>query len=160
MVLYVWQIRICSRLKNGFLELELTVHDCSPFKSRFPFCGNNPVSQWYGHPRVLGIPIPKTLVIWTSPSHITLAIWVTVRVTGDAHIKGFGNGDAQNAGMPISLWHRHFRNMRKLGRVNFRKDFWDCHLGQRKRLANGELEQRRFWATHVNRRWTFYIPER
>ena len=34
--------------------------------------------------RVLGIPIPKTLVIWASPSHITLAIWV--RVTVDAHI--------------------------------------------------------------------------
>ena len=29
--------------------------------------------QWYGHPRVLGFPIPKTLVIWASPSHITLA---------------------------------------------------------------------------------------
>ena len=30
-------------------------------------------------------PIPKTLVIWASPSHITLAIWVRVRgrVTGD-----------------------------------------------------------------------------
>ena len=34
----------------------------------------------------MGIPIPKTLVIWTSPSHITLAIWVRFRVTGDAHI--------------------------------------------------------------------------
>ena len=32
------------------------------------------------------IPIPKTLVIWASPSHITLAIWVRVRVTGDVHI--------------------------------------------------------------------------
>ena len=32
--------------------------------------------QSYGHPRVLGIPIPKTLVIWASPSHIILAIWV------------------------------------------------------------------------------------
>ena len=34
----------------------------------------------------MGIPIPKTLLIWASPSHITLAIWVRVRVTGDAHI--------------------------------------------------------------------------
>ena len=25
------------------------------------------VSQRYGHPRVLGIPIPKTLMIWASP---------------------------------------------------------------------------------------------
>ena len=50
--------------------------------------------------------IPKTLVIWASPSHVTLAIWVRVRVrvTGDAHItEGFGNGDVQNAGIPISL---------------------------------------------------------
>ena len=38
-----------------------------------------------------GLPISQTLVIWVSPSHITLAIWVRVkvRVTGDAHIKGF-----------------------------------------------------------------------
>jgi len=34
----------------------------------------------------MGIPIPKTLMIRASPSHITLAIWVRVRVTGDAHI--------------------------------------------------------------------------
>ena len=39
---------------------------------------------WYGHPRVLGVSIPKPLVIWVSPSHITLAVWV--RVTGDAPI--------------------------------------------------------------------------
>ena len=32
----------------------------------------------------MGIPIPKTLVIWASPSHLILAIMV--RVTGDAHI--------------------------------------------------------------------------
>ena len=28
----------------------------------------------------MGIPIPKPLVIWASPSHNTLAIWVRVRV--------------------------------------------------------------------------------
>ena len=37
-------------------------------------------------------------VIWASPSHITLAIWVRVRVTGDAHItRGLGMGT------PLSL---------------------------------------------------------
>ena len=36
--------------------------------------------QWYGHPCVLGITIPKTLVIWASPSHITLAIWIRVGI--------------------------------------------------------------------------------
>ena len=56
---------------------------------------------------VMGIPIPKPQVKWTFPSLITLAIWVRVRVkiTGDAHITG-----VLRMGMPISLWHRHFRN--------------------------------------------------
>ena len=47
-----------------------------------------PSLQCYGHLRVLGTPIPQTLVIWSFPCHITLAIWVRVRfrVTGDAHI--------------------------------------------------------------------------
>ena len=43
-----------------------------------------------------GIPIPKTLVIWASPSHITLAIWV--RFTDDAHIT-----KVLGIGIPISL---------------------------------------------------------
>ena len=59
----------------------------------------------------MGIPIRKTLVILASPSHNTLAIWV--RVTGDAHITCFGNGDAQNAGMTILPYHRHIG--RRLG---------------------------------------------
>ena len=28
---------------------------------------HGPVSQRFGHPRVLGIPIPKSLAFWTSP---------------------------------------------------------------------------------------------
>ena len=56
--------------------------------------------QWYGHLRALGFPIPKTLVIWVSPSHITLAIWVRVkvRVTGGAHITG-----VLGTGVPICI---------------------------------------------------------
>ena len=53
------------------------------------------VTVIWASPRFLGIPIPKTLVIWESPSHITLAIWVKVRarVTGNAHItRGLGMG--------------------------------------------------------------------
>ena len=50
----------------------------------------------------LGIPIPKTLVIWASPCYITLAIWVRVRfrvrVTEAAHITR-----VLGMGMPISL---------------------------------------------------------
>ena len=49
----------------------------------------------------MGIPIPKTLVIWTFPSHITLAIWVRVRVTGDAHItRVLGMGMTKTRGCP------------------------------------------------------------
>lgn len=50
--------------------------------------GLEPPLQCYGHLCVLGIPIPKILVIWAFPSRITLAIWVRVmfRVTGDAQI--------------------------------------------------------------------------
>ena len=59
--------------------------------------------QWSGHLRVLGFPIPKPLLIWVSPSHITLAIWVgvKVRVTGDAHVTR-----VLRTGVPIciSLW--------------------------------------------------------
>jgi len=49
----------------------------------------------------MGIPIPKTLVIWASPSHINLAIWVRVRVRGDAHITRFlGIGMPRTWGCP------------------------------------------------------------
>ena len=54
------------------------------FLTRPDLLSTSSVLQWHGHPRVLGLSIPKTLVIGASPSHITLAIWV--RVTGDAHI--------------------------------------------------------------------------
>ena len=56
--------------------------------------------QWYRHLLVLGFPIPKTLVSSLSPSHITLAIWVRVkvRVTGDAHITR-----VLGTGVPISI---------------------------------------------------------
>ena len=50
----------------------------------------NGLLQWCGHSRVLGISISKTRVIQASPSHITLAIWVRGRVTGE----GFESGDA------------------------------------------------------------------
>ena len=38
-------------------------------------------------------------VIWASPFHITLTIWVGVRVTGDAHITRFlGTGMPKTRG--------------------------------------------------------------
>ena len=43
-------------------------------------------------------PFPKPLVIWASPSDVTLVICVRVRVTGDAHITR-----VWGMGMPISL---------------------------------------------------------
>ena len=51
----------------------------------------------------MGIPIPKTLVIWVFPSHITFAIWVRVRVrvTGDVHISRVsGMGMLKKRGCP------------------------------------------------------------
>ena len=66
------------------------------------------LSQWSGHPPVLGIPIPKTLVIWASPSHLTIAIWVRVRVAEDAHItRVLGMGMPKTQGWPYhcnSAW--------------------------------------------------------
>ena len=62
--------------------------------------------QCYGHSRVLGIPIPKTLVIWASLLIIiTLGICVTVRVTGDAHnnrVLGMGMPKTGDAHIPVA----------------------------------------------------------
>ena len=44
--------------------------------------------------------VASVTVIWASPSHITLAIWVRVRVTGDTHITRF-----LGMGLSISLLH-------------------------------------------------------
>ena len=38
---------------------------------------NVALSQRFGHPRVLGIPIPISLAFWVSPSHITAAFWAS-----------------------------------------------------------------------------------
>ena len=61
-----------------------------------------------GESYVLGIPIPKTLVVWAFPSHTTLAIWVRVKVkvyTRNAHITrvlgmGIKRRDAHITGTP------------------------------------------------------------
>ena len=93
-----------------------------------------PLLQWYGHPRVLGISIPKTLVIWVSPSHITLAIWVrvsvSVRVTGDAHITrvlGMRNDNITVTPLrleygtePILFMTLHFRDRRGAALPDYR----------------------------------------
>ena len=63
-------IRLSGKLEKIFLEISL--------------------SQWYGHPRVLGIPISKTLVIWAS--HVTLTL------RGCPYHQGFGYGDDRNGG--------------------------------------------------------------
>jgi len=44
-----------------------------------------------GNIGVLGFFIPKTLVIWAYPSHITLAIWVRVRVRVRGRVTGYAN---------------------------------------------------------------------
>ena len=71
------------------------------------------------HPHVLGIPILQTLVIWASSSNNTLAVWVRVRVTGDAHITrllGMGcpnRGDAWVSVTEASLCHKGVVESRK-----------------------------------------------
>ena len=73
-----WQYTFCtSKEKMPHFRLTCVAHQPLPqvFLRR----------KWKGRCHsVMGIPIPKILVIWASTSHITLAIWV--RVTGDAHI--------------------------------------------------------------------------
>ena len=60
-----------------------------------------PVSQWYGHLRVLGIPIPKTLVIWASPVTLTLTQIAKVIWEVDAHItRVLGMGMPKTRGWP------------------------------------------------------------
>ena len=55
----------------------------------------------------MGIPIPKTLVIWAFSSHITLAIWVRDRVVQGMPISlGFWEWGCPKRVMPMSLWHR------------------------------------------------------
>ena len=48
--------------------------------------GESSVTLTVGHPRVMGIPIPKTLVIWVSPVTQTLTQIAKIITEGDAHI--------------------------------------------------------------------------
>ena len=55
----------------------------------------------------MGIPIPKTLVIWAFLSHISLAIWI--RVTREAHIiriLGMGMPKTGDAHVTVTLGRR------------------------------------------------------
>ena len=61
------------------------------------------VLQWYGHPHFLGIPIPETLVIWTSPVTLTLSLTQTAKVIweGNTHIpRVLGLGIPKTLGCP------------------------------------------------------------
>ena len=63
------------------------------------------MSKWYGHPRVLGIPIPKTLVIWAFPVTLILTLTQTqiakVIWEGDVHItRVLGMGMPKTRGCP------------------------------------------------------------
>ena len=59
------------------------------------------MSHWYGHPRVLVIPIPKTLVILTSPVTLTLTQIAKVIWEGNVHIaRVLGMGMPKTRGCP------------------------------------------------------------
>ena len=68
--------------------------------SRGPCVSKVPLSQWYGHPRFLSIPIPETLLIWTSPVTLTLTLTQIAKVIweGNTHITR-----VLGMGMPMSL---------------------------------------------------------
>ena len=52
----------------------------------------------------IGIPIPKTIVIWASPSHINLAIWVRLGLQGMPISLGVsGVGMPKTRGCPYDM---------------------------------------------------------
>ena len=78
----------------------------------------------------MDIPIPKTLVLWVSPSHFTLAI--RVRVSGDANITR-----VLGMGMPISQLHCHLRNEEgNWDELTFAKTTGTVTRDRGKKLAN------------------------
>ena len=83
---------MCIGLQSSLEGNGVATSNSGPFE-KFGGCGAGRGAFWT---------IPKTLVIWASSSHITLAIWGTVRirvrVTTDAHITRI-----LVMGMPISL---------------------------------------------------------
>ena len=61
------------------------------------------MSQWYLHPRGLGVPIPKTLLIWTFPGNLTRNLTQIAKVIweGDVHVtRVLGMGMAKTRGCP------------------------------------------------------------
>ena len=59
------------------------------------------MSHWYGNTSVLGIPIPKTLVIWASPVTLNLTQIAKVIWEGDADItRVLGMGMPKTRGCP------------------------------------------------------------
>ena len=63
---------------NSHMKLFLvSMHESTSGQPRPQGAFSKPVSQRFGHPRVLGIPIPKSLAFWASPSHITAAFWAS-----------------------------------------------------------------------------------
>ena len=67
----------------------------------FSYISKVPMSHWYGNTRVLGLPIPKTLVIWASPVTLNLTQIAKVIWEGDADItRVLGMGMPKTRGCP------------------------------------------------------------
>ena len=77
----------------SWIFTSVSVGSCSRF-----YLFTSAVTAIWASPRFRH-PHSQTLVTRVSPSHITLAIWVRVRVTVDTHITR-----VLGMGMPISLW--------------------------------------------------------
>ena len=95
-----------SRITLTFREY-ISMPHCMPFNTFMAFLLASGVTVIWPSPR-FGHPIPKTLVMWVFP--LTLTQIAKVVWEGDAFIARVfnGNGNAQNAGMPISLSHRGY----------------------------------------------------
>ena len=79
--------------------------DCNSVRTFVLVKSAGAVSQWYGHLRVSGIPIPKTLVIWASPVTLILTQIAKVIWEGYAPItRGLGMGMPESRLSPVSLF--------------------------------------------------------
>ena len=89
----------------NFLEREISSPEAAMFDPYVTPLFPRPLSEWRRYHGDMGIPIPKTLVIWVSPVILTLiakVIW-----EGDTqNARDMGMGMPKTRGRLISLWHR------------------------------------------------------
>ena len=122
----------------NFLEGEISSPEAAMFDPYVTPLFPRPLSEWRRYHGDMGIPIPKTLVIWASP--VTLTLIAKVIWEGDAHITS-----VLEMGMPISHdggknhpptqtnpFDLAFREGQNRGKRHFFRDvlsYWRMHKG-------------------------------